>query len=354
MRTRSLLALVLGIAALAACSDGGNSQLSSNDATTTAPPATAAATTTAPPTTTARRRRRPGRAPARGAPLPAAVQEVAATVASGHFYVVGGYDTQRNSSSAVFVFDGTSWTTGPALPVALNHPAAATIGTDVYVAGGFSPSGASNRVFVLANGATSWREVAPMKRPRGALALLALGGKLYAIGGLAGSVQVAIPEAYDPATNAWTDLPAMPHPRNHVAGYLDGAVACVAGGREPSTSARIDCYDPATGAWQERGSLPAATSGAAGVVLGGVTMVAGGEPSSETSIYPSIQELARDGVVVVADARAPPRHRLRGVPRPPVDVRRRHRARLPRGDRLHVRRAVTGDPAAGNPVSGDR
>ena len=125
----------------------------------------------------------------------------------------------------------------------------------------------------------------------GALALLALGGKLYAIGGLAGSVQVAIPETYDPATNAWTDLPAMPHPRNHVAGYLDGAVACVAGGREPSTSARIDCFDPATGAWQERGSLPAATSGAAGVVLGGVTMVAGGEPSSETSIYGSIQEL---------------------------------------------------------------
>jgi N-acetylneuraminic acid mutarotase len=190
----------------------------------------------------------------------------------------------------VFVFDGTRWVAGPNLPLAVNHPAAATIGNDVYVAGGFSSGGATNRVFVLTPGAPAWREVAAMRRPRGALGLLAAGGKLYAIGGLAGTVQVAVPEVYDPATNTWADLAPMPHPRNHVAAYLDGSFLCVAGGREPATSAQVDCLDPATGAWQERAPLPQATSGAAGIVLGGVTMVAGGEPSSETSILPVIQE----------------------------------------------------------------
>ena len=159
------------------------------------------------------------------------------------------------------------------------------------MAGGFTPGGATNRAFVLTSGATAWQELAPMRRPRGALALLALGGHLYAIGGLAGTTQVAVPEVYDPATNAWSDVPAMPHPRNHVGSYVDGSKVCVAGGREPATSASVDCYDTATGIWSSLPSLPVPTSGAAATILGGVTMVAGGEPSSETTIYGGIQEL---------------------------------------------------------------
>ena len=68
-------------------------------------------------------------------------------------YVVGGYDTSHNSSSAVFVFDGIVVGAGPSLPIAVNHPGAAAIGGDVYVAGGFTPDGATNRAFVLTAGA---------------------------------------------------------------------------------------------------------------------------------------------------------------------------------------------------------
>jgi hypothetical protein len=83
----------------------------------------------------------------------------------------------------------------------------------------------------------------------------------------------------------------MPAPRNHVGGYVDGALACVAGGRTPETSAAIDCLDPVTSTWQRRAALPIGTSGAAASVVGGVTLVAGGEPAGETSIVGVIQSL---------------------------------------------------------------
>jgi Kelch motif len=223
--------------------------------------------------------------------LPVAIQEAAAAVVGDRMYVVGGYDTARNSSAAVFVGNGTAWQRGPSLPIAVNHPGAASIDGDVYVAGGFTPSGATNRAFVLAAGSNSWRELAPMRRARGALALVALGGQLYAIGGRDRSVQIAVPERYDPSASRWADLPPVPAARNHVGGYVDGGLVCVAGGRTPDTSAAIDCFDPPAATWTNRATLPTATSGAAAAVVDGVTVVAGGEPAGETRIVGVVQAL---------------------------------------------------------------
>jgi hypothetical protein len=224
-------------------------------------------------------------------PLPIAIQEAAAAVSANRLYVIGGYDASGNSSTAVFEFDGRSWQGGPALPIALNHPGAAAIGGAVYVAGGFTPSGATNRAFVLNPGARNWCELPSMQRPRGALALLAVDRRLYAIGGRDGTNQVAVPESYEPKTQTWTDLPAMPEPRNHVAGYLDQGRACVAGGRTPDTSDAIDCVTPGVAAWHSRGTLAVPTSGAAAGVLDGVTVVARGEPDNETSLVGVVQLL---------------------------------------------------------------
>jgi non-specific serine/threonine protein kinase len=224
--------------------------------------------------------------------LPLAIQEAAATTAGTRLWVAGGYDRSRNSSAAVFVFDGSTWASGPSLPIAVNHPAAATINEDIYVAGGFTPTGATNRVFELPRGATAWREVAPMRRARGALSLVTVGGRLYAIGGRDGYRQIAVAESYEPRRNTWSDLAPMPDPRNHLAGYLNGTLACVAGGRTPATSAAIDCFDNATAQWRRHGDLPIATSGAAAAHIGGVTLVAGGEPSAETRLVDVVQRYA--------------------------------------------------------------
>lgn len=238
--------------------------------------------------------------------MPVAVQETGAAATSSDLYVVGGYNAAGSSTSGVYLFNGTSWSTGPPLPEAVNHPAAAVIGSTVYVAGGFTAAGATNRAFALAPGAKSWAELPAMKRARGALTLLSAGGKLYALGGLNGSSEVGIPEMYNPASNAWTDLPPMPRPRDHGAGYLDGDLACVAGGREPATSVAIDCLDTATASWQVEASLPTATSGAAAALFGTVVVVAGGEPVPETSLVTVVQELHRGTWTAVP--MAVPRH----------------------------------------------
>lgn len=236
---------------------------------------------------------RPGKLAQRAEPsLPQPVQETAAAVVGSRLYVIGGYDAAGASTVNVFVFDGSRWTTGPALPEAVNHPAAATLGTTLYVAGGFVSGGASNGVFALPEGATAWRTLKAMRHARGALVLLAAGGRLVAAGGNNGSTQVASTEAYDPATDSWSELAPLPHPRNHAAGFLDTAGdVCLAGGREPATSAAVDCLSP-SGDWAEEASLPTPTSGAAAAVIGATTAVAGGEPAGETALTPVIQELA--------------------------------------------------------------
>lgn len=239
------------------------------------------ASTTAPPTAAPAQRREPA--------LPVAVQEAAATTAGTRLFVVGGYDRDRNSRAATWVFDGSAWTAGPALPLAVNHPGAATIGADVYVAGGFTAAGTTNRVFVLTSGATRWRDVAPMRRARGALALVAFGGRLYAIGGRDNSAQIGVTERYDARTDTWTDVAALPHPRNHLAGFVDGESVCVAGGRTPETSSAVDCFDSRAGEWRASAMLPVPTSGAAAGIVDGVTIVAGGEPSGETRITDVVQ-----------------------------------------------------------------
>ena len=175
-----VLAAALGGCASSKHTDPGPS-------TTTAPTVVSiASSTTAPPASTA-----PATSLA-NAPLtqrtepslPLAIQEAAAASTGTGLYVVGGYDAQPNSRATVFVFDGVAWRSGPQLPVAVNHPGAAAIGSDVYVAGGFTADGnVSARLFVLSAGSQQWRELAPMHHARGALALLAIDGRLYAIGG---------------------------------------------------------------------------------------------------------------------------------------------------------------------------
>jgi hypothetical protein len=287
---RVLVLVVLAVLGIGACSSNGDR---TSPATTTRPSAStssaapgsgAATTTSAPPNTEPVQRRE--------AALPVAVQEAAATTAGDRLFVVGGYDRARSTVATTWVYDGSAWTAGPALPLAVNHPGAATIGTDVYVAGGFTVAGTTNRVFVLTSGATRWREVAAMRRARGALALVAFGGRLYAVGGRDNSAEIGVTERYDPRTRAWTDVAAMPRPRNHLAGFVDGVSVCVAGGRTPENTGAVDCFDSGSGEWRANSVLPVATSGAAAAVVDGVTIVAGGESSGEARIIDVVQRFA--------------------------------------------------------------
>ena len=95
--------------------------------------------------------------------------------------------------------------------------------------------------------APGWVLLSPMPEGRGETTTAVLDGRLYVIGGLLGltgetSDAVAI---YVPATDSWTDGPALPEPRHHAAAaMLDGAVYLTGGA--PS----VDRWSPETNAWR--------------------------------------------------------------------------------------------------------
>ena len=239
-------------------------------------------------------------------PLPVALEESAAAVAGGKLYVIGGFDAAGNSLRTVWVFDGTTWSAGPRLPLGLDHASAASLDDHVYVAGGHSFGRASARFFRLDG--SSWIELAPMRHPRGGHALVAAASRLYAIGGNSAAANVAPAEVYDLQTSGWSDLPALPVPRNHVSGFVFGLSVCVAGGRSPGT-ARVDCFDPGSSTWARAPDLPQPTSGAGATALeDGRAVILGGEDAQESRIVDLVAQLPDPVAWTVQGAMLVPRH----------------------------------------------
>lgn len=147
--------------------------------------------------------------------------------------------------------------------------------------------------------ADSWRPLAPMPTKRGAAAAAAVDGKLYVIGGAAQlpgdaspSIHPARPhrsldtvEEYDPAANTWRARAPMPTARNHMAiGAVKGRIYAI-GGRlgaafiigMPDHTHLVQEYTPATDSWAPKAPMPTARSAVASAVLNDKIYVAGGE-----------------------------------------------------------------------------
>lgn len=239
--------------------------------------------------------------------LPAAREETASAALAGRLYVIGGFDHAGQDTNSVFVFDGRRWTEGAHLPVGLDHASAAVADGRLYVAGGFDQGRASDRTFVLAPSGRAWSAVGRLRHARGALALISLGGALYALGGKdSNGVEVVAAEVYHPRSGTWSELGSFPAPRDHLAGFSYRGWACGAGGRTPNTS-RVDCYDPGNRIWRRLPDLPVATSGAGAAVLRSEVLVGGGELAGEGGTIVSQLARLRQGRWIL-DRMLVPRH----------------------------------------------
>jgi hypothetical protein len=240
------------------------------------------------------------------ASLPVALEESGAAAAGGKLYVIGGFDAAGNSLRTDWVFDGSAWSAGPPLPLGLDHTSAATLDNHVYVAGGHSFGRDSPRFFRLDG--TTWTELPQMRHARGGHALIAAAGRLYVIGGSSAYGNVSPAEMYDPPSGAWSDLPALPVPRNHVSGFVFGADVCVAGGRSPAM-ARVDCFNFESSTWMRLADLPRPTSGAGATTLeDGSAVVIGGQDAQESRINDQFARLPDPSSWTSADAMLVPRH----------------------------------------------
>ncbi|MDP3700464.1 MAG: kelch repeat-containing protein [Hylemonella sp.] len=143
----------------------------------------------------------------------------------------------------------------------------------------------------------SWRALAPVPQARGSANAVAMNGKIHLIGGATlpfemkdtkfhpnRNVSVGTHEVYDIASNSWSTRSALPTPRNHAAAGLANGKIYIVGGRAGSVfipnALNVDIveeYDPATDQWQLKAPMPTPRSAAAWGVHNGKIVVAGGE-----------------------------------------------------------------------------
>lgn len=138
----------------------------------------------------------------------------------------------------------------------------------------------------------SWRERSPMPTPRNHAAIGVVNGKIYVIGGRVGAAfiglasDISVVEEYDPSTDQWGAPRArMPTARSAIgAGVYNGRIY-VAGGeyQDPhmmATFRAVEAYDPASNTWSEMPPMAVSRHGLAVGVIGNRLHVVGGDVQS--------------------------------------------------------------------------
>lgn len=216
-------------------------------------------------------------------PLPTPRSEVAATLFANTIFVIGGIGGPRVVERYIAISE--AWKREPDLPIGLDHAMAAAIqgggGFGIYVFGGNAEGVPSARSFYLASGAAKWEEIAPMPAPRAAGAAVAIGRRIYVVGGsLAATALHNSTYAFDLDTKQWQILADIPTPRDHLAAVALGDRVCAVGGRVLSLSRNLpalECFDPATNKWDKRASMPTPRGGIGAAAVGDRIVVVGGE-----------------------------------------------------------------------------
>ena len=230
----------------------------------------------------------PGRWMARAA-MPIPRSEMAwATTLQDRLHVVGGYGEGRVDRAYHHVYDpgADRWFDAAPLPRGANHVAVAAEAGRLYALGGFTQQNrlSDRNAYAYEASSDRWTDIAPLPRPRGAAAAVMLSGKLHLIGGAsepaAERASIGWHEVYDPASDRWSQLKALPGARDHVGCVAHGGLIHVVGGRFNTFEYNTDlhhAYLPERDTWEPRAPLPTARSGHGLVVYRERFFAMGGE-----------------------------------------------------------------------------
>lgn len=209
----------------------------------------------------------------RRASLPVARSEMGWAAAwAGRMHVIGGYGGGRVDRAYHHVYDAQRdrWFDAPPLPRGANHVAVAAVAGRVYALGGFIEQNrrADNNAYAYDVASGRWGTIAALPRPRGAGAAVALDGRIHLIGGATDPASerasVGWHEIYDPQSDTWQARKPLPGARDHVGvAACDGAIHIV-GGRFNTfeyNTALHHVYLAARDTWEERAPLPTPRSG---------------------------------------------------------------------------------------------
>jgi non-specific serine/threonine protein kinase len=153
-----------------------------------------------------------------------------------------------------------------------------------------------------------------------------VGDQIIVSGGQADGKLNPTTEVFD--GTAWKRVTDLPTPREHLGMATDGTYAYVVGGRDLSSdknSSALERYDPKTDSWAALAAMPAPRGGAGAAVADGRLVVAGGEEPTavDNSVY------AYD-ITSNTWSDLPPLPTGRHGPRSPRSTRRSTRSAAPR------------------------
>lgn len=165
------------------------------------------------------------------------------------------------------------------MPTARGRLAVAAVDGKIYAIGG-NPNNSQPLATVEEYDPTGniWVSRSPMPTARTAAAAVAVNGKIYVMGGSSASAPLTAVEQYDPATDTWTSRASMPTARTFLAAAaLNDRIYAAGGygvGGEPINA--VEEYDPGTNMWLARAPLPTPRQGHSSVAAGDRVLVVGG------------------------------------------------------------------------------
>lgn len=188
--------------------------------------------------------------------MPGARAEVATVLVGDEIYVIGGVFADylpgvSATEGRVDVYDISSqtWRAGPSLPLGLNHVAAVAIGPRIYAIGGYYGSTVFEPVSLtwvldMSIAGATWEPWVPLPTPRGAHAAATDGRTIWVFGGIGapGPVSLGVPEAPHERTvlridttaeiPVWEPIGLFPDVRDHLAGVYAEGKVYAVGGRD--------------------------------------------------------------------------------------------------------------------------
>jgi N-acetylneuraminic acid mutarotase len=183
-----------------------------------------------------------------------------------------------------------SWTPKAQLPHQIYSGSAVTCQDKVYFIGGQIDIGsgnyiASNMMFEYKLAMDEWIEKTNMPTARYNLAVAAVDGKIYAIGG---DRFLDKNEMYDPTTEAWQTLTPMPTARQHIkAAVVNGKIYIIGGLllNYSQVSSKNEVYDPQTDTWEEMAPIPTPKHNYATIVYNDKIYIFGGGTQNGGNVW---------------------------------------------------------------------
>ncbi|MCP3807108.1 hypothetical protein NLX78_07665 [Paenibacillus sp. Lou8.1] len=212
------------------------------------------------------------------------------------FSLVFGFVFQTSLASAA---ENTEWETRSSLTEARAGAASAEVNGVIYIFGGSAQGDQAvtgekkNTTFGYNSQTDTWSRKADMPTIRSAASAVAVGDKIYVIGGYYGpnSLRTNKVEIYDTKTNTWTTAANMLEARSWAASVLmDNNIYVIDGANNSDIVPTVEKYNISTDTWVKLKNFPVALNAMSAVALNGKIYAFGGSKYFTSEISNSIYE----------------------------------------------------------------